>query len=44
MEYIQIEAIVVETLSPHGNESKLGELNDLQLALVGGGNAVVLFN
>jgi hypothetical protein len=36
--------MVIEDVSMQAHELQSTELNDLELALVGGGNAVVLFN
>jgi hypothetical protein len=43
MEFAQIETSLIEEISLRVDEVQSSEISDLQLALVGGGNAVVLF-
>jgi hypothetical protein len=43
MEFTKIEAAVIEETVVRA-ESQSNELDELQLALVGGGNAIVLFD
>jgi hypothetical protein len=43
MEFTKIEAAVIEETIVQA-ESPASELDDLQLALVGGGNVIILFN
>jgi hypothetical protein len=43
MEHGKVEINVVEKAAELANEVKLSELNDLQLALVGGGCGEVVF-
>jgi hypothetical protein len=43
MEFTKIEAAVIEETVVRA-ESQTSELDELQLALVGGGNVIILFN
>jgi hypothetical protein len=41
MEFTIIEATAIEAATIHASRNETQELNELQLALVGGGNAIV---
>jgi hypothetical protein len=44
MEFNRAEMVVVENTETEAADAQAQELNDLQLAIVGGGNATVVFS
>jgi hypothetical protein len=43
MEFNRVEMVVIESTETEAADAQAQELNDLQLAIVGGGNATVVF-